>query len=160
MKNNEEALGRTLGNYTNTQMQGQYDRSANLAENDRNRQLQAAGGAVGLSGARGSALTNALNAGGMEQTNFQNLLNSQGRDWDQYQQYPEHQLGIFGNALGSLLGRSGGSTTTQGPGADPFAQGLGAWQLGNQMNSKGGSGGALDYGYNTGATGLGTSAGW
>lgn len=181
--NNERALADRMGGFTNQMYQGQFDRSAQLAEsglnrnfqagqfnanlgstsfenaanrnlnagqfnanlgsstweNERNRQLQAAGAATGLMGARGTAATNALNAGGLEQRNYQDLLNSQYQDFQGWNGWGEHQLGVFGNALGSLLGRSGSTTTTQGPGADPFAQGLGAWQLANQFGNSGSS---------------------
>jgi hypothetical protein len=40
VKNNEEALGEQLGNYTNSMLSGQYDRSANLRESDIGRQWQ------------------------------------------------------------------------------------------------------------------------
>lgn len=175
--NNEKALADRMGQFTNQMYQGQFDRSAQLAEsglnrnlgasqfnanlgsssfenaanrnlnasqfgaglgssayeNERNRQMAAAGGAANLYGAQGSALTNALNAGGLEQKNYQDLLNSQYQDFNNWNGWGEHQLGVFGNALSSLLGRSGGTTTTQGPGSDPFAQGLGAWSLANSF---------------------------
>lgn len=41
VKNNEEALGEQLGNFTNNMLQQQYDRSANLSEADLSRQMQA-----------------------------------------------------------------------------------------------------------------------
>jgi hypothetical protein len=57
-------------------------------------------------------------------------------DFKEYRDYPEHQLGVMGNVVGSLLGRAGGTTTTQGPGADPLGQGMGYLMLANLMGWK------------------------
>ncbi len=162
----EEALAREMGRFSSGMLNDQYTRSSGLAEsglnrglnaqqfdaqrqsqgyeNERNRQMQAVGGAAGLGGAFGQSAMNGLNAGDVERRQNQSLLDSQYGDFREWRQYPEHQLGIFGNALGSLLGRAGGSTTTQGPGPDRVAQGIGGMQLASQFGNKGGGGSNLD----------------
>lgn len=109
-------------------------------ENERNRQLQAAGAATGLNAGFGQSYLNALNAGDIERRQQQSLLDSQRGDFDEWRGYPEHQLGVFGNALSSMLGGAGRTQTTEGPGADPVSQGLGLMMLGNGMSNKGGGG--------------------
>lgn len=130
----EGAAGRTLQGSMFNSSQGQQARDA-----ERNRQMQAAGLSGGLAGAAGNNLMNAAQLGDLERRQQQSLLDSNYGDFREWRDYPEHQLGVFGNALGSVLGRGGQTTTSQGPGYDPVSQGIGMMMLGNNMGSWGGS---------------------
>lgn len=161
--NNERELGRTLNNYTSGMMNDQYNRSGQLAEsglgrdlnaqqfnstlgsnayeNERNRQMGAVGASTGLYGAYGQGLNNALNAGNVERGQQQDLLNSQYGDFQRWLDYPQQQLGIYGNALGSVLGTAPRTSTTTGQtgASDNVSQGLGIYALANMLGKGGGS---------------------
>lgn len=157
MANNEHELGNTLANYENQARQGQYQYSGNLAEsglnrdlnagqfnanlgssayeNERNRQMGAVSGAQGLYGSQGQAYLNALNGGNTERNQYQQLLDSQYGDFQRWLGYPQQQLDIYGNALGHVIGNSGGQTSTvnQLPPPDRVSQGLGFAALGSML---------------------------
>lgn len=121
---------------------GQFN--ANLGssawENERNRQMQAVSGATGLASGAGQNLMNALSAGDVERRQGQSLLDSAYGDFTEWRNNPEQRLGVFGNALGSVMGRAGGTQTSTGPGSDPVGQGIGLMMLANAFGGKGGSG--------------------
>jgi hypothetical protein len=102
-------------------------------ENERNRQMSGLGAASNLFGAQGQGYLNALQGGNTERNQYQNLLDSQYQDFTDWRNYPQQQLGIFGNALAPLFGGAPRSTTTdQGlPPPDRVSQGLGVAALGN-----------------------------
>lgn len=124
---------------------GQFN--ANLGssayEQERNRQLGAVGASTNLFGSAQQGLNNQLNAGDIERRQNQSLLDSQYGDFNEWRNYPEHQLGVYGNALGSVMGRAGGSTNTTGelPPPDRVGQGLGIAALGSMLGRGSGKGG-------------------
>lgn len=118
----------------------------NAYEAERARQLQAAGLTPGINAGERQGYLDQIQGGDLERRYMQSLLDSAYGDFNEWRQYPEHQLDVFGRAFGSLYGGAPRSTTTQGPGSDPLAQSLGAWQLSNQLGSKGGNGFSGAYG--------------
>lgn len=102
-------------------------------ENERNREMQGLGAATGLYGAQGNALMNALQGGNTERNQYQNLLDSQYQDFQDWRNYPDQRLQLFGSALGPLFGAAPRDTTTnQGlPPTDRVSQGLGIAALGS-----------------------------
>lgn len=117
---------------------GQFN--ANLGsqayENERARMMGAVPASTGLYTAGMSGLGNALNAGNIERQQQQSLLDSAYGDFTDWRNYPNQQLQTYGNALGNVMGRAGGSSTTETPYAPPdrVSQGLGIYALGNAMN--------------------------
>lgn len=110
-------------------------------ENERNRQMGAVSGATGLMGAQGQALLNALQGGGIERNQLQDLLSSQYGDFQDWRNYPAQQLGIFGNSLSSMTGSARNTTTNQGlPPPDRVSQGMGILALANMFGRSGGGG--------------------
>lgn len=169
VKDNEEALGETLGNYTNSMLSGQYDRSAGLEEGylgrdfagqqfnaglsenainrgsgayeqERNRQTGAVGQGMGLNDMYGRNYLNAIQGGDVERNQMQRLLDSQYGDFNEWRDYPNRQLDVYGNALTRAMGGAGSQTTATGPGPDRVSQGMGALALG-QMLSRGSANG-------------------
>lgn len=114
---------------------GQFN--ANLGssayENERNRQMQGVGASANLYNSLLNGQNMALNAGDVERNQIQSLLNSQYQDFQDWRNYPDSRIGLFGNALSSILGRAGGSTqTNQGlPPRDLVSNGLGIFALAN-----------------------------
>lgn len=102
-------------------------------ENERNRQMQAVSGAQGLLGSMGNANMNALQAGGIEQGNYQDILDSMRGDWTEWRDWDQRGLGIFGNALSQAMGAGGTQSTTSGPGPDRISQGIGTLALGRAL---------------------------
>lgn len=94
-------------------------------ENERGRQMQAAGMVPSLYGAMGSGYQNALNAGGFEQMQMQRLLDSRFDDFNEWRNYPQQQLGILGNAFRGLGGGAGTVSTTNTPDPSRSSQALG-----------------------------------
>jgi hypothetical protein len=73
----------------------------------------------------------------LESAHQQQLLDSLYGDFQQWRDYPEHQLGIMANTASSFMGGGAGQqTTTQGPGGDPLGQGMGYLMLANLMGWK------------------------
>lgn len=104
-------------------------------ENERNRQMQAVPAAMGIFSGLGNANMNALQAGGVETNQYQNMLDADYGDFREWRDYPQQQLGIFGNALSQAMGAGGSTSTTQGPGPDRVSQGLGTMALGRLLSS-------------------------
>lgn len=76
------------------------------------------------------------NAGNQYQQQDQKNLSDQYSRFQAAQAYPKDQLNTLGSALGLKLG---GSSTSTGPGADPYAQALGAAAAGYGAYKSGGS---------------------
>lgn len=155
--NAERELAQQLGRVASGMSGQQYDRSSQLAEsglgrdlnaqqfnssqansgfeNERNRQLGAVGASTGLYSNLLQGQNTALNAGNTERNQQQSLLDSQYGDFQDWRSYPNQQLGVFGNALGSVTGAAPRTTTTDSPLAPPdrVGQGLGVMALGNYL---------------------------
>jgi hypothetical protein len=111
---------KALADSTNNLQYQQYQNSANLYENQMNRQMQAVPQALNYQNqnlANSSAL---LQSGAMQQAQGQKTV-------DQWWNYPQQQLAAMGSPLGFNTGRS---TTEQG---NPYASALGGGLLGLQM---------------------------
>jgi hypothetical protein len=68
---------------------------------------------------------NQLLQAGNQQNQFAQQQALQNKEWwNEAQQYPAQQLGLFGNAIGNVMG-SGRTNTTETPGTSPLAAGLG-----------------------------------
>lgn len=102
-------------------------------ENERGRQMQGVGAATNLLDTHSRNLMNAVQAGGVERNQMQDLLNSQYGDFNEWRNYPNQQLDVFGNALSRSAGGAGSTQTQQGPGPDRVSQGMGALALGNYL---------------------------
>lgn len=111
----------------------------NAYEQERNRQMQAAGEIPGLLSGIGGFLGGALNAGGVQQQQLQNVYNTNYGDFQNAYNYPWTQIQNISSALGPLFGGATRTQTTTGPGANPIQNGLGLAILGNMLFS--GSGG-------------------
>lgn len=133
----QQSLGQANGEYQRNLMDGIAPIYQSGYENERARQMQAAGLASGLLGSMGGANMNALQAGGIEQGNNQSVLDSMYGDWNDWRNYPQQQLGIFGNALSQAMGAGGQQSTTQGPGPDRISQGIGTLALGRMLSGSG-----------------------
>lgn len=135
---NEAALGKTLNNYTSGMMNDQYNRSAQLQQqdlargsqayqNERQRQTGMVGSAQneqGLTLQRAQAL---MGVGDANRSYNQDILNAKYNTYNQQKQYPYTQLdyltGILSRAQGGI---SPNSTTQQsGYGASPYSALLG-----------------------------------
>lgn len=142
--NNENALAKQLGNYTNQMQSGQYDRSANLYENmlnrgsgayeaERGRQLGAIGGGQADQGIQLQGANALLGVGDAERAYTQDLYNNYYNNWQKQQQYPMTMADWFSGLLGRAQGGVSPNVTTQTSGyqASPFSQILGAGLLGS-----------------------------
>lgn len=113
-------------------------------ENERNRQQAGTGQAVNLLNLHNQDLQNMMQAGQLDTAHNQALLNSQYGDFQDWRNYPNQQLGVFGNAIGSVTGAAPRTQTTQGPGTDPLSAGLGTIALSRYLGM-GNSGGSKSY---------------
>lgn len=105
-------------------------------ENERGRQMQGVGAATNLLDTHSRNLMNAVQAGGVERNQMQDLLNSQYGDFNEWRNYPNQQLDVFGNALSRSAGGAGSTQTRQGPGPDRVSQGMGALAAANYLGRK------------------------
>lgn len=121
-----ESFARGLGDALAPVYQGGY-------ENERGRQMQAAGLSSGLYDSQLRGLQGGAQLGDMDRMNQQALFDSQYGDWREFRDWPEHQLGVFGNALGAVTGAAPRNSTTTGPGPDRLSQGFGTLMLGNML---------------------------
>lgn len=103
------------------------------------RQMAAIPELGGLLGSATSGLTSALGAGGVQQQYGQNLATAQQGNFQNYVNYPSTQIGNISGWLGSLLGATPHTTTTQGPAPDPLSQGLGLALVGSRLGGSSGS---------------------
>ncbi len=105
------------------------------AYNDQqNRALAGAQGAQGLAGSYSNILNNATQAGNTTRNYEQSVIDALYGDFQNANNYPWDQLSRGANIFGQLQGGAPRTTTTTGPGADPVAQGLGAWALGSSLS--------------------------
>lgn len=166
VKNNQEVLAEQLGDFTNNMLSDQYNRSAGLEESylgrdlsgqqfnaglseaainrgfqgheaERGRQMGAVGGATGLLDSHSQALMRAMQGGDIERSHMQRLLDSQYGDFTEWRDWEQNQTDRFGNALARSAGGAGSTQTSQGPGADPVQQGLGAFMMANALGRGG-----------------------
>lgn len=125
-----QSMGQINGDYERNLLGGIAPILQSGYENERNRQMQAVPAAMGLFGGMGQANQNAIQGSDIERQYQNQLYGSQYDDWQNYFNYPNQQLGVFGNALRSMSGAAPQTTTTQGPAPDRISQGLGLWMLG------------------------------
>lgn len=124
---NEQDLASALAGNTNNLLGQNYNQSAQLAESDLNRRLQAAGTGIGQQGADLSAIMSQIGAGAIPTQNYQQMLDAAQNYFAQGQQQPYTQMDFWRNALQAASG-TGGSSTTINPGQSLGANlgGLGA----------------------------------
>ena len=153
---NQENLARGLGDSLGALR-------SNAFESSQNRRLQATGMGGQLAGVYSGILGNAMQAGDVPRLFDQRVIDANYGDWREANDYPYTQLQRVSGALGPLFGAAPTTTTRTGPGNDPIAQGLGMWQLANNVggsktggvNGVGGNplqygGGAIDWGLESG----------
>jgi hypothetical protein len=135
---NQRALATGLGDSIGGIEANQFNTNNQMA-------LQGVGALNSTLGAQTGALNSAINAGGVQQGQLQNVYNTAYNDFTQQRDYPWTQLNRFGGLLGSITGAAP-RTTTNVQGYDPVSQGLGLATLGNSKggNSGGKQGGATD----------------
>lgn len=123
-------------------------------ENERNRQMQAVPLVGGLYQNLEQGQQAALGANETVRAQNQKILDALQGKFTQAQNYPEHQLDIYGQALSPLFGGGYKNSTSTGPGADPVSQALGlglgagfisqtpfGGYIGSQLANLGGKGG-------------------
>jgi hypothetical protein len=140
---NQYNLGKQLGNYTQGMMNDQYNRSAQLQEQDLTRgsdaYQQERGRMIGAlsptQNEQNLALGRAnaqLSVGDAQRSYNQDLLNQNYNDFTQAQQYPYNELdfltGLISRSQGGMSPNS--TTTTSGYSASPFSALVGAGLLG------------------------------
>lgn len=164
-----EGLQRNMGNIGQNMRFQDYTQQQQLAENALNRGLQAQTTNAGLGESYagrndamyGQGMTRQLSALGMApqfaqqdyadidrlqqagqayQTQNQRLLDAGYQQYLDARQYPQQQLGVFGNALQQAVGNQGTTTQTQ-PGASPLSQVLGGAITGSALYNLLGLGG-------------------
>lgn len=128
---NDQNLARGLA-------QGLGGINAQEFDTQQNRMIQGAQGQQGLASAYSGILNNGAQAGNMQRGFDQQVIDAMYGDFQNANNYPWQQLQNGAGIFGQLQGGMPRTTTTTGPGADPVAQGLGMWALGNSMNSGGG----------------------
>lgn len=123
-------LSRFTGdNHNSTAYQGAQDRAAedfsrgmgdSLSslfaqgyQNERGNQMQAASQMPGLLSSLSGTYKDVLGAGTLQQQDLDKNYDFQYQQWLQGQNWPEHQLDVFGNTVSSLLGGAGHNTQTQ-----------------------------------------------
>ena len=84
-----------------------------------------------------NGLGSGLQAGGVDQQQNQNLINSMVNQFNASVQYPWTQLNNASGLIGSLMGAAPRTTTTTAPGGDPLAAGLGTLALSNYLGKSG-----------------------
>jgi hypothetical protein len=144
--NNEAALGKSLGDFTNKMYSGQYDRSAGLEESrlsrgsnafqgERGRQMQAVGASQndqGLTLQRQNAL---MGVGDINRSLSQDKINLDYANFQDQQNHPfkmlDYYTGLLSRAQGGMAPNS--QTTQPGYQASPFSQILGAGLMGYGM---------------------------
>jgi hypothetical protein len=152
--NNEKALAMALGRTANEAYQQQYDRSANLAESDISRQLQAGQfnraadaaawqnnmqniqnmvpQAFNADQAYNAQMANLIGAGDANRQYNQSLLDMAYANWQQAQQYPWTQLQQRANIVSQAQGGinpNAAVTSGYAPSISPLAGLLGAGLL-------------------------------
>ena len=134
VKNNESALGGQLQRYQSGMANQQYDRSANLSENQLNRQMSAVPLGFQAEGRAFNTGNQLMNIGGMQQGYNQRNLDRDYQDWADANNWERNNInwlsGIFGQGQGST-----GQTITSGgySGISPAAGLMGGAALGNAM---------------------------
>lgn len=122
-QSNNQTLMKQLGDLS-TSIRGQdFERQAGLAEadidrrtnyltNERTNQQRAAAFAPQMAAADYDDAERLLGVGDFRRENTQDALNMAFDQWQQQQAYPQQQLDQYGNALGTLLGRTGTASQT------------------------------------------------
>ena len=135
VQNNETALAKQLANYDATMRNDQYNRSADISNQDINRQLQAIplafqGQGLGLDAAK--AL---MGAGDLRRSYQQQLYDDQYSRWVEQQNFFRNNIDWMTNILGKAQGSTGISTNTPAYGGiNPMAGLLGAAALYGGIN--------------------------
>lgn len=109
MANNQAALAKQLGNQTTSMYGQQFDRSANIYDQERNRQLQAIPLAFQGQGLQNDLNDRLMGIGDWEQGTQQKYLDQAYGDWTNQQNWGRNNV----NWLASLLGGAQGSTGIQ-----------------------------------------------
>jgi hypothetical protein len=143
---NQNALAHQMGEYISGMQNDQYNRSANLVQqqnqlgsqayqNERQRQMGAIGSAQneqGLTLQRANAL---MGVGDAQRSYNQDLINQGYNDFQSQRQYPYSQLdyltGLLSRAQGGMAPNS--TTQTSGYGASPFSSILGGALVGSSL---------------------------
>lgn len=99
-----------------------------------NRQLSALGMAPGFAQQDYNDINNLQQAGQAHQNQQQRQMDAGYQQYLDARQYPQQQLGVFGQALGQAVGNQGTQTSTQ-PGASTGATLAGGAILGSQLYS-------------------------
>lgn len=141
--NNENALGRQLGNYAQGMQNQQYDRSANLREGDlqrtaglysgeRDRMSRAGDQAINFENQGFNRFAQLMGIGNQQRGYDQSLLDREYGDWTDEQNWERNNLGWFANLLSQAQGGATSSTSYGGYGGNTNALGglLGAAALG------------------------------
>lgn len=128
-------LQRNLGQIS-TQMRG------NAYNTERANQMQALGLTPTFNNMSFQNAQAVQGAGQAQQAQTQNELTDAYQRWQQAQQDPYTKLGVYGNALGTVLGR-GSTTTTTGGGGSGGAGILGGAMAGSQLGSQFGPWGSV-----------------
>lgn len=129
--NNEAALGKTLKDYATQSSSDQYNRSAGMYGDERNRQIQALGAGQNANNLFFQGANAWMGVGDAQRGLSQDYLNQAYNDWQDSQNIDfknaDWLSGLYGRAQG---GMSPNSTTTQsGYAAAPISQLLGAGLL-------------------------------
>lgn len=109
--------------------------------NTQNRALQGAQGAQGLASGYGQALGSAMQAGNTQRGYEQQVIDANRGSFNDANNYQMNQLKDFAGLFGQLQGGAPRTTTTTGPGSDPFMQALGAYTIASGGSSGSGKGG-------------------
>jgi hypothetical protein len=113
----DRQLQDSLGNVSTQLRGGNY-------EAERNRMQQAMGFAPQYAMQDYNDASMLLGAGNQQNQFAQNQANQNYQWWNEAQQYPGQQLGMFGNAINNVMG-AGKTSTTQTPGTSPLAGAFG-----------------------------------
>jgi hypothetical protein len=137
----ENYLGRDFAGqqFNSTMGERGLDRDFSGWENERGRQMGSVGNATNLLNTHSNNLMNAVQAGGIEQNQYQRLLDSQYGDFNEWRDWEQRQNDAFGNALSRSAGGAGSTATTTGPGPDPMSQAFGGLSLASMLGRSGGS---------------------
>lgn len=108
---------------------------SNAYENERNRQMQAAGMVPSLASGASGFLNNAIQAGDIPRQQQQQVMDALRQQWENAYNYPLTQLQGVGSAIAPLFGALPRTSTTTGSPPDPVQQGLGILALGNMASS-------------------------
>lgn len=128
MANNQAGLAKQLGNQTTSMYGQQYDRSANIYDQERNRQLSAIPLAYQGQGLQSDLNNQLKGVGDWEQGTQQRYLDQNLADWTESQNWSRNNIDWLLSKLGGAAGNTGTQTQFggyQGPNYLSQAAGLG-----------------------------------